>query len=64
MIVEGGCFENDLISVGREFQRRGDELWNERSGNLSLKVRGGRERQRWLEMRVLPVGLMLMRLRR
>ena len=23
MIVEGGSFENDLISVGRKFQRRG-----------------------------------------
>ena len=34
------------------------------SDNLRLEVRGGRERQRWHEERVLTVGLILMRLRR
>ena len=62
MVVEGGSCEKDLRLVGREFHRHGDELQKERSENLSLKVRSERERQKWLEERVLPVSLMLMRL--
>ena len=36
----------DLRFVGREFHKWGDELQNERSGNLSLVETGGRERYR------------------
>ena len=64
MIVtgEGGSCEKDLRLIDREFQRRGEELQKERSENLSLEVRGGRERQRWLEEQILPVGLIVIRL--
>ena len=61
VVSEGGSIEKDLrlrVSETRE------EFWKERSDNLSLDVRGGRERQRWSEERVLIVGLMLRRLRR
>ena len=34
----------DLIFIGREFHKRGEELRNERSANLSLEEKGGRER--------------------
>ena len=61
---EGGSVEKDLILIGKEFQRQGKELWKERSEHLSLDVRDARERQRWSEEPVLPVGLILMRLRR
>ena len=37
MVGEGSC-EKDLRLVGREFQRRGEELRKERSENLSLEV--------------------------
>ena len=33
----------DLRFSGREFHKRGEELQNERSANLSLKETGGRE---------------------
>ena len=53
----GICWEKDLRLVGREFQRCGEAFRIERSENLSLDVSGGRERQRWSDDRVLPVGL-------
>ena len=34
----------DLRFIGRVFHKRGEELRNERSANLSLKEKGGRER--------------------
>ena len=36
----------DLRFIGREFHKRGQELRNERSANLSLVETGGRERHR------------------
>ena len=36
----------DVRFVGREFQKRGEELRNDRSANLSLVEIGGRERHR------------------
>ena len=36
----------DLKFIGREFYKRGEELRNERSSNLSLEETGGRERHR------------------
>ena len=36
----------DLKFIGREFQKRGEELRNDRSLNLSLVETGGRERHR------------------
>ena len=36
----------DLRFIGREFHKRGEELQNERSANLSLEETGGRERHR------------------
>ena len=36
----------DLRFIGREFHKRGEELRNERSANLSLEEKGGRERHR------------------
>ena len=59
VVGEGGSCEKDLRLVGREFQRRGEELQKKRSENLSLKVRGGREKQRWSDERVLSVDLLL-----
>ena len=44
---EGWSCEKDLRSVGRGFQRRVEELREERSENLSLQGRGGIERQKW-----------------
>ena len=35
--------EKDLILDGKEFHRRREELRKERSDNLSLEVKGGRE---------------------
>ena len=48
MIVVEWCVSGakDLRFIGREFHKRGKELWNDRSANLSLVVTGGRERQR------------------
>ena len=37
----------DLRFIGREFQKRGEELRNDRSANLSLVETGGRKRQRY-----------------
>ena len=37
---------NDLRFIGREFHKRGEELRNDRSVNLSLVEKGGKERQR------------------
>ena len=37
---------NDLRFIGREFHKRGEELWNERLANLSLVQTDGRQRQR------------------
>ena len=64
VVGEGGSCEKDLRLIGKLFQRPGEELRKERSENLSLDVRVGRERQMWSEEPVLTVGLMLMRLRR
>ena len=36
----------DLRFIGREFHKRGKELRNDRSANLSLVETGGRERHR------------------
>ena len=36
----------DLRFIGKEFQKREDGLWNDRSANLILVETGGRERQR------------------
>ena len=36
----------DLRFIGREFHKRGEELRNDRSENLSLVKTGGRERHR------------------
>ena len=36
----------DLRFIGREFHKRGEELRNDRSTNLSLVETGGRERHR------------------
>ena len=36
----------DLRFIGREFYKRGEELQNDRSANLSLVETGGRERHR------------------
>ena len=36
--------EKDLRFIGREFHKRGEELRNDRSVNLSLVETGGRER--------------------
>ena len=36
----------DLRFIGREFHKRGEELWNDRSANLSLMEKGGWERYR------------------
>ena len=36
----------DLRFIGREFHKRGEESWNDRSANLSLVQTGGRERHR------------------
>ena len=36
----------DLKFIGREFHKRGEELRNERSANLSLEETGVRERHR------------------
>ena len=45
MVLEDGSCEKDRRLVGREFHRRGEELRKKRSENLSLDVRGGRERE-------------------
>ena len=36
----------DLRFIGRQFQKRGEKLRNDRSANLSLVETGGRERHR------------------
>ena len=36
----------NLRFIGREFRKRGEELRNDRSANLSLMETGGRERYR------------------
>ena len=38
--------ENDLRFIGREFHKRGEELRNDRSANLSLVETGGRFEER------------------
>ena len=43
---------NYLIFVGKEFHKRGEELRNDRSANLSLVKTGRRERHRWSNERV------------
>ena len=40
------CGAKDLRFIGREFHKRGEELRNERSANLSLEEKGGRESHR------------------
>ena len=45
-VVEWCVFEaKDLRFIGREFHKRGEQLQNDRSANLSLVETGGRERQ-------------------
>ena len=50
----------DLRFIGREFHKRGEEMRNDRSANLSLVETGGRERNRLSEERVLLGGLICM----
>ena len=52
----------DLIFIGREFHKRGEELWNDRLANLSLVITGGRERHKLSEERVLLGDLIFMSL--
>ena len=52
----------DLRFIGREFHKRGEELRNDRSVNLSLVETGGRERHRLSEERVMLGGLIFMSL--
>ena len=49
MVIKGGRCDQDLRLVGREFQRRREELREERSANLNLDVKGGDRGQMWLE---------------
>ena len=63
MVVEGGSCEKDLKLVGREVQSRGEELRKERSVNFKFGGDGWHGATEVLEERVLPVGLILMRLR-
>ena len=46
VVDEDGSFAKDLRLIAIEFQRRGRELLKERSKNLSLDMRSGRERDR------------------
>ena len=52
----------DLRFIGREFNKRGEELRNDRSANLSLVETGGSERHRLSVERVLLGGLIFMSL--
>ena len=52
----------DLRFICREFHKRGEELRNDRSANLSLVEICWRERHRWSEERVLLGGLISMSL--
>ena len=52
----------DLRFIGREFHKRGEELYNNRLTNLSLVETGGRLRHRWSEERVLLGDLIFMSL--
>ena len=54
---KGVCLKATEVLIARN---RVEELWKEQSENLSLELRGERERQRWPEERVLPVGLIMM----
>ena len=47
MVREGLICEKNLRLLGREFHRRGEELWKEQLENLYLELSGKRERQRW-----------------
>ena len=51
----------DLLFINREFHKRGEELRNDRSANLSLVETGVRERHSSQE-RVLLGGLIFMSL--
>ena len=65
VVGEGGSFEKDLRLIGREFPRRGEELRKERSENLSLDYKGRKGETEVVgtsEERVLPLGLILIRL--
>ena len=48
MAVAESCVSGakDLRLIGREFHKRGEDLRNDRSANLSLVDSGGRERHR------------------
>ena len=48
MTVEEWCVsgEKELRFISREFHKRGEELRNDRSANMSLVETGGRERHR------------------
>ena len=56
MTVVGWCVSGvkNLRFIGRVFHKRGEELRNERSANLSLVATGERERHRLSKERVLP----------
>ena len=61
MVVIGkgtGC-EKDLILISRVSEIR-EEVTEKPSEIFSLDVRGGNERLNWMEVRILPVGLMFM----
>ena len=45
-VVEWCVGPKDLRFIGREFHKRGEELRNDRSANLSLVETGERERHR------------------
>ena len=51
MTVVDWCMSRakDLRLIGREFHKRGEELRNDRSANLSLVETDGRERHRLSE---------------
>ena len=64
MTVVAWCVSGakDLRFIGREFHKRGEELRNDRSANLSLVETHGRKRHRCSEERVLLGGLIFMSL--
>ena len=62
-VVEWYVFgAKDLRFIGREFHKRGKELRNDRSPNLSLVETGGRERHISSEERALLGDLIFMSL--
>ena len=64
MTVEEWCVSGatNLRFIGREFNKRREELGNDRSANLSLVETDERHRHRWSEERVLLGDLIFMSL--